>query len=250
MRLVPLLTTLYGVIVSGLATSVFLALALPFALIPRGRRERWCWWTNAGAAWCVVRLALLARFDVTGREHIPFGQPYLVVANHRSWVDVLTLIWAARAEGLSKREVLYTPIMGLLGYLGGAVFFNRADPSERKRAKEECLFLLRSGVPLHVYPEGTRTRDGRLGEKIHTPLLEACWEVGVPLVPVALTGTERVIQPTFRGVIPFQTIHARFSPPVQPADHPDAHSFALAAWAQVQRGVAELEQEHGPWAGS
>ncbi|MBK9368919.1 MAG: 1-acyl-sn-glycerol-3-phosphate acyltransferase, partial [Deltaproteobacteria bacterium] len=93
-----------------------------------------------------------------GRDHIPFGQPYMVVANHRSWVDVITLIWAARAEGLSKREVFFTPVMGVLGYLGGAVFFNRDHAEGRRRAKEECLFLLKQGVPLHIYPEGTRTR--------------------------------------------------------------------------------------------
>ena len=243
MQLIPLLSTVYGTFISGLASTFFFILALPFVLIPRGKRERYCWWTNAGASYCILRFALMCKLRVRGRENIPYGKPYLVVANHRSWVDVLTLIWSARAEGLSKIEVLFTPVMGLLGYLGGAVFFNRADPADRKRAKEECLFLLRNGVPLHVYPEGTRTRDGKLAEKIHTTLLEACWEEKIPLLPVALWGTEKVVPVPFIGVHLGQTVQARFFPPLDPGQYPDGNSFALAAWEQVKLGVADYERE-------
>ena len=136
MRLVPYLNALVGAVIAGAIATAFLIPALPFVVVPRGRRERYIWWTNTGASYGILRYALRAELDVVGREHIPFGQPYMVVANHRSWVDVITLIWAARAEGLSKREVFFTPVMGVLGYLGGAVFFNRDHEIGRASCRE------------------------------------------------------------------------------------------------------------------
>ena len=244
MRLVPYLNALVGAVIAGAIATAFLIPALPFVVVPRGRRERYIWWTNTGASYGILRYALRVNLDVVGRDHIPFGQPYMVVANHRSWVDVITLIWAARAEGLSKREVFFTPVMGVLGYLGGAVFFNRDHAEGRRRAKEECLYLLKQGVPLHIYPEGTRTRDGKLREKIHLAMLEVCWEHRIPLVPAALWGTERVVGVPFRGVHLGETVHARFRPPLDPALYPNGEEYAKACWAQVTEMVNTLESEY------
>ncbi len=233
---------------SGLAAvayaSFFLCCAAPTLLIPRGRRERFNAWTNAGASYAILRFAFLADLDVQGRERVPeAGQPYLVVANHRAFPDVLTLIWAAGAEGISKREVLWFPAMGWLGYLGGAVFFDRSDPAERARAKEESLFLLRQGVPLHVYPEGRRTRDGRLGQDLRLGMLLAAYEAGIPLLPAAMWGTDRILPNTMDGVRFRQQIRCHFGELVRPADFQDGHAFAMAAWSQVVERVEAFERE-------
>lgn len=243
MRLFYFLYALCCIPVAGLVTSVLLVPALPFLLLPRGKRERYAFWTNSLSCEILLRWVLFVRLDVRGRENIPFGQPYLVVANHRSWVDVLTLIWAAQAQGISKKEVSWIPVMGLLGYIGGAVFFDRKHPDARRRAKENALQLLRNGVPLHIYPEGTRTRDGKLREKVHFGMLEACFEAGIPVVPCGLWGTEQVIPVDAVQLRPGRTVKATFRPVLLPKDYPDAHSFALAAWQQVREIVAGYEHE-------
>ena len=123
MRLVPYLNALVGAVIAGAISTAFLIPALPFAALPRGRRERYIWWTNTGASYGILRYALWAKLDVEGRDQIPFGQPYMVVANHRSWVDVITLIWAARAEGLGMGWVsIFDPgrLAELLGMPDGA----------------------------------------------------------------------------------------------------------------------------------
>lgn len=227
----------------GVVCLPFLLAALPFALVKRGTRERYVWWTNSASSYLILKVVFLCRFDIRGRERLPRDRGYLVIANHRSWIDVLTLIWSARAEGISKDMVKYIPVLGQLGYLGGAVFFDRADPESRKRAKEESLFLLKQGVPLHLYPEGTRSRDGSLRGKTYLTLVEACFEHGIPVVPCALAGTEKVIPVNLIDGFGFgKTIHGRFGEPMEPADHPDAAAFAKAAWGQVERMLPELER--------
>lgn len=230
-------TSLIAVVIA----TFYLMLALPFALVPRGRREKWIWWTNTGASYGILKYALMiSKLEVQGQEHLPeYGTPYLVVANHRSFVDVLTLIWATRAEGISKRAVLYFPAMGILGYLGGAVFFDRADPGSRTQAMNDALFLLERGVPLHVYPEGTRTRDGKLRERVHLGMLRAAYGRGIPVVPAALWGTDHVIPPSNKGIRWFQDVRLRLGPPIQPRDHADAHAFASAGWDAVKGLVEE-----------
>ncbi len=233
---------------AGLASvacaSFFLACAAPTLLIPRGRRERYNAWTNAGASYAILRYAFLAELDVRGRENVPpTGQPYLVVANHRAFPDVLTLIWAAGAEGISKREVLWFPAMGWLGYLGGAVFFDRRDPEARARAKRESLFLLQQGVPLHVYPEGRRSPDGRLGQDLQLGMLLAAHEAGIPLLPAAMWGTDRILPNSMDGVRFRQRIRCHFGRLVRPEDFEDGRDFAMAAWNQVVERVGAFERE-------
>jgi 1-acyl-sn-glycerol-3-phosphate acyltransferase len=231
-------------LVAGVVCSFFLLCAAPTLLIPRGTRERWNQWTNAGASIGILRWALYCRMVVEGRANLPDrGQGYLVVCNHRSFVDVLTLIWAARAEGVSKRAVFWFPIMGWLGYLGGAVFFDRSDPKDRARAKQEAVFLMGRGVPLHVYPEGTRTRTGDLRDKTHMGLVIAAWEAGIPAVPAVVWGSENVIPATNRGLRYGQTVRAHFRPPIQPGDFQTGEAFAAAVWDQVREQADELEEQ-------
>ncbi|MCP4808989.1 MAG: hypothetical protein GY913_27370 [Proteobacteria bacterium] len=221
----------------------YLLLALPFILVPRGTREKLIWWTNTGASYGILRYALMiSEIQVRGRENLPeYGRPYLVVANHRSFVDVLTLIWATRAEGISKRLVLYFPAMGVLGYLGGAVFFDRHDPASRAKALDDALFLMERGVPLHVYPEGTRTRDGRIRDRVHLGMLRAAHGRGIPVVPAALWGTDHVIPPSNKGIRWFQRVRLQIGEPLDPRDHPDATVFAEAGWDAVKQLVDDME---------
>ncbi len=237
------LNFLAGLFYSGgtavLIASFWLALALPFALVPRGRRERLVMWTNRAASWMILRFSLFCRLDVRGWENLP-EKPYLVVANHRGFCDVLTLIWAASAEGVSKKAVFYFPAMGLLGYLGGAVFFDREDAEDRRRAKDETLFLLERGNAMHIYPEGTRAREGLLRETLHWGLVHAAWAKGFRVVPAALWGTDRVLPVSNAGIRYGQRVSVRFGTPVEARDHETAESFTGAIWSQVTQMVSEF----------
>ena len=217
---------------------------LPFVVVPRGRRERFTMVAARVWAWVVVHLLLLARPEVRGSPP-PSGRGVLYISNHRSWLDPLLLIAHGRAQGLSKMQIFWIPIIGFYGWLSGAVFFNRKSREQRARARQEVLELVRGGHRIFVFPEGTRTRDGELRSKVFLTIPKDCFEAGVEVLPCAVYGTEATLPPGSPQARPFQPSVIWFGEPLRPADYPDADAFALASWAEVERMVDELRREAG-----
>lgn len=237
-RLVAAVWAVLGMAVSLVwaATSSFFI--WPTAVLPRGRRERYAAFGMRYFAWCVLRFSLLARETVIGRERLPRTPGYLVVSNHRSWVDVGMLQLYTNSQGVSKKEVAYIPFFGVNGYLTGAIFFDRRDPNARARVVEEAMTILGGGGNLHVFPEGTRTRDGRLNPKVHLRLLIAASERGFPLVPVCVWDTDRAIPAEGIYVMPLRRFGLEIGAPVPRQPGQTAEDHARAVWAEVQAMAA------------
>jgi 1-acyl-sn-glycerol-3-phosphate acyltransferase len=185
-------------------------------------------------------MPMFCRLDVTGRDTLPYGEGYLVVSNHRSAVDIPLTIMTTHTQGVSKRVVLFIPFLGVLGYMGGAIFFKRKVAGERKRALRESLEMMLSGNALQVYPEGTRTRDGKL-RKPKLGLVQACWDKGITVVPSALWGTENVVPPPVQLRIGVR-VKQRILAPMRPSDWPDRESFATEVWRRVVDATEALER--------
>lgn len=234
----------YALIAASLAAFlVGVPLATPFLVIPRGRRERFT--IVAAVVWAhvVLRAVLFVRPVVTGAATLPGTTGALYLCNHRSWLDPVLMIAYTRSQGLSKALVFWLPFIGFYGWLTGAVFFNRRSPAQRMRARDEVMRLLRGGHRIHVFPEGTRTRDGRLNEKVYLTLVKDCFAAGLPVVPCAVMHTERAIPTNRPGAVPFRTCRLDVGTPMWPKDHADAEAFAQACWAAVVERVARLEAE-------
>ena len=233
---------LYGVFSVSLlmASSLILVIltGIPLMLIPRKHRWKFGIWTNVALAHLYLKgPPLFCRVKKEGLENIPHGRGFLAVANHRSAVDIPLLIADTRAQGLSKKTVLYIPGVGALGFLGGALYFNRKDRDARKRVLLQAIDCMRSGQALHVYPQGTRVADGR-EVRIHLGMVKACFEAGIAVLPTAVMHTEKVAGGNV-SVRPFQKIRVSYLPLMEPADFPDAEVFAETCW---QRVVDESER--------
>ncbi len=247
----PWMTTAVGMafaawgFVGGITSGVFFGGlgVLPFWPIPRGRRERYA--IVAAAAWArtVVKYVLLARIEVQGSIDLEEGEGAILLSNHRSWLDPLLLMGWTRSNGLSKRAILFIPVIGLFGWLAGAVYFDRRDRNARAKARDEVLHLVRNGHRIQVFPEGTRSRDGELRSKVYLTLARDAYENGLPVVACAVMHTDRVLPVGTWTAHPFQHAILKIGPTLRPADYEEESDFAIASWRAVKALVAELRSQ-------
>lgn len=181
------------------------------------RRREWVYpaalW--GGRNW--LRLSGM-KVKVKGRENLDESQPYVFIANHRSYLDTATVFcYTGRRIGLvAKKELLRVPV---LGYGMGYVNVMAIDRSNRERAirtMRAAAERLRSGTSFAVFAEGTRARPGELLPFKKGGFYMAV-EAGVPIVPVAIKNTD-VLMGKGTGEAAPGTIEMVFLPPVETAE--------------------------------
>lgn len=161
----------------------------------------------------------LYRPRIEGLEHVPTTGPLILASNHRSFVDsvVIPLAVPRRVRFLAKAEYFDGPgIRGRLSKLAfsslGALPVNRGTGRDALHALEAGLGVLDDGDAFGIYPEGTRSRDGRL-YRGRTGVAFLALAAKAPVVPVALFGTEK-IQPIGRRLPRISPIRVRFGAPL------------------------------------
>ncbi len=140
------------------------------------------------------RLNPLWKVRITG--HLPEDprNPYVVVSNHESFVDILLishLPW--EMKWLSKKEMFKIPIAGWLMYLAGDVKLDRGDRGSAGKAMQECQRYLRRRVSVMIFPEGTRAEDGELG-RFKDGAFRLAIDAQVPILPLAVVGTKEALR--------------------------------------------------------
>src|ERR671912_840610 len=143
-------------------------------------------------------LKMLFRPRVEGLEHVPTEGAAIIASNHLSFSDSIFMPLAVprRVTFLAKQE--YFTGKGLKGWLirmfftgAGQVPIDRASGSAAKAALETGKRILAEGNLLGIYPEGTRSPDGQL-YRGKTGVARMALEAGVPVIPVAAIGTNKL----------------------------------------------------------
>jgi 1-acyl-sn-glycerol-3-phosphate acyltransferase len=146
-------------------------------------------------------LSLLGRPKVEGLDYVPRSGPMILASNHLAVADsfYLPLVVSRRITFLAKAE--YFTGTGLKGWFqrwfytaAGQVPIDRTDADSAQSALTTAERILSEGKLLGMYPEGTRSPDGRL-YKGKTGLARLALETGVPVIPVAMIGTDVVNPP-------------------------------------------------------
>ena len=150
-------------------------------------------------------LSVLGRPKVEGLENIPDSGPAILAGNHLAVADsfYLPLVVRRRITFLAKAE--YFTGTGVKGRLtrwfytvAGQVPIDRSNADAAQGALDSAKRLLDAGKLMGMYPEGTRSPDGRL-YKGKTGLARVALDTGVPVIPVAMTGTDVVNPPGSKG---------------------------------------------------
>jgi 1-acyl-sn-glycerol-3-phosphate acyltransferase len=239
--------TVYAVLLAGFFAFACTLLILPLGLLRRGEREQWASPVARAFGWLCIHLVLFARPEVIGSNHLPTRRGYLVVCNHRSWLDVLLLVWATDSIGISKREIGWIPCLGLGGKIAGAIFFDRRDRDARANVVAEALSMMSRNANIHLFPEGTRTRSGALAEKVHLRLIAETWKHNIPVVPACVWETENTLPSGRWLVFGGRKAGLEIATPPNPRDFSDGQSYAQAVWDCV-RAMALRHGAHQEWA--
>ena len=164
-------------------------------------------------------LAFLGRPKVEGLEHVPSSGPAILASNHLAVADsfFLPLVVRRRITFLAKSE--YFTGKGIKGAfnrwfytVAGQVPIDRTNADAAQAALDTAERILNEGKLLGMYPEGTRSPDGRL-YKGKSGLARLALRTGVPVIPVAMIGTD-VVNPPGSKMWRFGQVTVRFGKPM------------------------------------
>ncbi|WNG44354.1 1-acyl-sn-glycerol-3-phosphate acyltransferase [Archangium minus] len=127
--------------------------------------------------------------QMEGRERLPWHGPAVLVSNHQSLGDILVLYGLYRPfKWVSKASIFKVPFLGWNMYLNRYVGLVRGDKESIARMMAECERWLDRGVPVLLFPEGTRSLDNQL-KPFKDGAFRLALSKGCPLIPIVLTGT-------------------------------------------------------------
>ena len=206
--------------------------------------------TGTGAAQRLTRriLSPLARWvwdiQLTGFDRLPAEGPAILCPNHISFLDSALLMlsvprnisFVGKAEYMASWKTKYLfPAMGMIP-------IDRSGGSKAALALDAAENVLRRGELFGIFPEGTRSRDGRL-HKGRTGAARLALEVGAPLYPVGIVGTDRIQPPDARAPKLVGSCSIAIGRPIAPqryAAAPERHRALRAMTDEVMFEIAEL----------
>lgn len=161
------------------------------------------------------------RPTVSGLHHVPVTGPVILASNHLSFADsvVIPVVVPRKVVFLAKSDYFDGP--GLKGAVSKAWFeglgmlpVDRDDPRAALGSLDTALEVLGRGEAFGLYPEGTRSRDGRL-YRGRTGVAHLALTAGCPIVPVGLQGTQN-LQPVGSNLPRLARVTVRFGEPIHP----------------------------------
>jgi len=184
----------------GLYVAIAGPIGLIWALISR---DADCLYSLAricvGVAGWMCRIKII----VHGKERILPGQAYLFLSNHQSNCDGPILFYATRRNlrAIVKKEIMRIPLLAQVFKQANFISVDRTDPLKARASIERAAQLLKAGSSFFAFPEGTRSRDGRLGE-FKKGVFVLAIKAGVFVMPVSIRNSRAIQPPGHYGIKP------------------------------------------------
>ena len=201
------------------------------------------YWVGVKGLVFITRVAGM-RVDVEGRENIPSGV-CMFAANHTSNADAPAIVGAIprRLAIFGRKSLFDIPIVGLAFRLAKFVPVDRGNREAALASVKQAVEYIKTGSSFLVYPEGTRSPDGRM-QRFKKGTFVMAIEAGVPIVPVACSGAHRIMKKNSLVIHPGR-VTVRFGKPVEASGFTVEQRNALAQ--QVHDAVAvQLPDDQKP----
>jgi 1-acyl-sn-glycerol-3-phosphate acyltransferase len=182
----------------------------------RGRLDRHA--VDERARWFGRRVVQVLDIDlsVIGADRVPATRAYVYMSNHQSHLDIPILyasLPSVTIRMLGKKELFQIPIWGRALRAAEFIEVDRASHTRALQSIERAAELVRDGVSIYLAPEGTRSRDGRVG-----PLKKGGFhlakETDAPIVPVAIRGTIDILPRGSRAARTGQPVTVAIGAPI------------------------------------
>ena len=196
------------------------------------------------ALWPYLRLGFRVRTQ--GLEHVPARGAAILASNHLSFCDSLFVALVLRRQVAYVAKAEYFDDWRTAWFFRGCghIPMRRGPGAEWRRALESAVGVLEDGHLLGIYPEGTRSKDGRL-HRGHTGLAMVALRTGAPVIPVGITGT-REAQPIGRRIPrPFHTITIRIGAPLDFSAYKDRAGERRVLRYVTDTVMAEIQRLSG-----
>ncbi len=168
--------------------------------------------------WMNVWLPLVGcRVKLKGEQNFRKGEIYIVVFNHNSMMDIP--ISCPYVPGpnktIAKSSFAKIPLFGFY-YRKGAVLVDRSSEESRRRSYDKMKAVLKKGMHMSIYPEGTRNRTGEPLKKFHDGAFRLSVETGNAILPAVIFNTKKVLPIDKNFWVWPGNIEMHFLPPVAP----------------------------------
>lgn len=148
-----------------------------------------CIWANL-----VFWMNPLWRLKVSGKERIKKKETYVIVSNHQSGADILVLFTLRlHFKWVAKRSLFFVPFLGWNMAMNRYIALRRGKKSSMHQMMEWSKRDLLNGNSLMIFPEGTRSKDGKL-QSFRSGAFRLALETHLPILPIAITGTSQAIR--------------------------------------------------------
>ena len=196
------------------------------------------WELSLWAARSGYRLAGI-RVRAVGREQLEDGRAYLFMSNHASNLDppVITPLLGQRIAIIAKQELFRIPLFGRAMRAARFVAVNRAQRRSAVESVGNAAHVLQSGLGMLVFPEGTRSRDGKL-LPFKRGAFQLAMEAGVPVVPITVVGSHDA-WPKGSLVLRAGEIVVHFHAPIDPRNFATKEALLAAVRTVIQSALPE-----------
>ena len=184
------------------------------------------------------------KLEVNGKENIP-NQACLFVANHISFFDIVVTypLMISPTGYIAKKELEKVPFLSWIMRFVNCIFLDRKDPRNGLKAVLSAADMIKSGISVFLFPEGTRSKTGKMGE-FKDGGFKIATKSKAPVVPVGITGTNDILENHFPFIKSGKVI-VSFGKPIYTTDMDRAEQKLLPgkAYEQVKTELATLNAD-------
>ncbi|KAA8522863.1 hypothetical protein F0562_009286 [Nyssa sinensis] len=171
--------------------------------------------------WALLTVTPFFKIEFEGLENLPAPDtPAVYVSNHQSFLDIYTLLTLGRCfKFISKTGIFLIPVIGWAMVFLGVIPLKRMDSRSQLESLKRGMDLVKNGASVFFFPEGTRSKDGKLGA-FKKGAFSIAAKTRIPVVPITLIGTGKIMPAGREGILNPGSVKVVIHKPIE-GNNPD-----------------------------